>query len=156
MDTDMQVRFATPEDLPTLLAFEQGIVQWEIPMDPDLITEHEIHYYDLAEYIGRADTAVVVAEDESGLIGSSYGQIRSAKSFHRYERVGYIGFVFVREDRRGRGVVGRIFNELFEWFKGHEIRHLELTVYAKNPSAIRAYEKLGFDQRLIEMRMQLQ
>lgn len=151
----MNIRLATLDDLPVLLEFEQGIVQWEIPMDTDLITEHKIHYYDLAEHLERDDTAVFVAEDDTGLVGSAYGQIRTAKSFHRFDQIGYIGFVFVREDRRGRGIIRLIFEALYEWFRFKNIQNLQLTVYSQNPSAIRAYEKLGFDQRLIQMRHKL-
>ena len=60
MDTIL-IRKATPDDLPALLKFEQGIIEAERPFDETLVTE-AFHYYDLAARIRDHDAEVVVAE----------------------------------------------------------------------------------------------
>jgi len=44
---ELIIRPATPNDLPTLLNFEQSLINSERPFDETMISE-EFHYYDLA------------------------------------------------------------------------------------------------------------
>lgn len=149
-----QIKFrpATPQDLPVLLEFEQGIIAAERPFDPTLADGH-FHYYDLAAYIRSADTEVLVAEIDGSLIGSGYIQIRPGKPYHKHAYLGYIGFIYVRPAYRGQGVVGGILSRLISWAKSKDIIEVRLDVYAQNDAAIRAYEKAGFSKNLIEMRI---
>jgi ribosomal protein S18 acetylase RimI-like enzyme len=41
------------------------------------------------------------------------------------------------------------------WATTHRISELRLEVYAENLSAIKAYEKVGFQKHMIEMRINL-
>ncbi|MBW1294253.1 GNAT family N-acetyltransferase [Aquimarina litoralis] len=151
----MIIRTATIEDLPTLLDFEQEIIATEIPMDPTLISSKKINYYDLSEYIKADHTEVVVAEIDGEIVGSGYGQIRDRKVFFKETVMGYIGFMFVKEDYRGMGVSQNIIKYLSDWFRSKNIYELHLDVYDQNPRAIRAYEKAGFKKYLVKMRINL-
>lgn len=150
----LKIRPATLEDLPILLEFEQGIIAAERPFDPTLKDGH-INYYDLAAYVQADDTEVLVAEYEGELIGSGYIQIREGKSYHKHDRLGYIGFIYVRPEYRGNGVVSEILKSLTNWAKSKGITEVRLDVYAENAAAIRAYEKSGFGKNLIEMRIDI-
>lgn len=150
----MHIRKATRSDLPALLEFEQGIIAAERPMDPTL-KEDPITYYDLSEYIDAVDTEVVVAETNGKLVGSGYGQIRKNKDYFKYPEYGYIGFMFVDEDHRGQAIAKQIIAYLNTWFASRNIEEVRLTVYDKNPAAIKAYEKAGFEKHIIEMRLNL-
>jgi RimJ/RimL family protein N-acetyltransferase len=44
---------------------------------------------------------------------------------------------------------------LLKWCKDRNISEIRLDVYEDNPSAIRAYEKVGLKKHLITMRMNL-
>ena len=44
---------------------------------------------------------------------------------------------------------------LKEWCLSQKITELRLDVYNDNPSAIRAYEKVGFKKHLLNMRVEL-
>ena len=151
----MIIRPARAEDLPTLLEFEQNIIEVERPMDSTLKTDEPISYYDIAAYIDAEDTEVVVAEDKGEIVGSGYGQIRPRKDFFKQTHLGYIGFMYVKPTHRGQGVSQMILGVLSDWFKIHDIEEVRLTVYEKNPRAVRAYEKAGFKKHLIEMRFNL-
>lgn len=150
----VKTRTATLEDLPILLEFEQGIIASERPMDPTLADGH-ITYYDLAAYVRAEDTEVLVAEQDDELIGSGYIQIREGKPYLKYGRFGYVGFVFVRPEHRGKGVVSLIMSGLTDWAKSKGISEIRLDVYSDNDSAIRAYEKAGFSKLLTEMRVNI-
>jgi len=148
------VRPAVVEDLPVLDRFLQGIIEAERPMDPTLKDDHII-YYDLESYIKENDTYVVVVETKNEIVGSGYGQIRKNKDYFKYPYYGYIGFIFTTEEHRGKGVAKMIIDFINTWFATRNISEVRLTVYDKNPPAIRAYEKAGFEKHLIEMRINL-
>ncbi|MBL4636046.1 MAG: GNAT family N-acetyltransferase [Kofleriaceae bacterium] len=150
----MHIRKATQSDLPALLKFEQGIITAERHMDPTL-KEGPINYYDLGEYLDATDTEVVVAETGGKLVGSGYGQIRKNRGCFKYPEYGSIGFMFVDEDYRGQAIAKQIIEHLNSWFASRNIEEVRLTVYDKNPGAIKAYEKAGFEKHLIEMRLNL-
>lgn len=149
----MKIRSAKQLDLSTLLDFEQKIIATERPMDPTLIQDQIISYYPIKDYIDAEDTEVLVAEHEQQIIGSIYGQIRPRKEFFQSAHLGYIGFMYVKTAFRGQGVTKLLVDAITAWFHQQGISEIILHVYAKNPRAIRAYEKVGFESHLIEMRL---
>ncbi|GAA4277221.1 GNAT family N-acetyltransferase [Aquimarina mytili] len=149
------IRTATPEDLDILLDFEQKIIEAERPMDPTLIQDQKISYYSIKDYISDNYTEVVVAEIEGEIVGSGYGQIKDRKDYFKQKQLGYIGFMYVKEAHRGKGLSQNIIQYLYDWFAHHGLEEIRLTVYDDNPRAIRAYEKVGFKKHLIEMRINL-
>lgn len=149
------IRKAKIEDLATLLDFEQKIIEAETPMDPTLKTDERISYYDLGEYIKADHTEVAVAEVDGEIIGSGYGQIRDRKEYFKQKKMGYIGFMYVKEAFRGQGISQEIIKYLSDWFAAKNIEEIQLDVYDQNPRAIRAYEKAGFEKYLVRMRINL-
>ncbi len=147
------IRQATAADLPTLLDFEQKIIATERPMDPTLIQDQPISYYPIKDYLDADDTEVLVAVADDQVVGSIYGQIRPRKPFFQTTHLGYIGFMYVRKVFRGQGVSQSLIKHINQWFDQQNITEIILTVYAQNPRAIRAYEKVGFEPHLIEMRL---
>ncbi len=147
-------RPATLDELPILLEFEQGIIDAERPFDPTLKDGH-ISYYDLEAFVQADDVEVLVAEIEGHVVGSGYIKIEEGKVYQKHDRYGYIGFVYVRPEHRGKGVVQQIMNGLTEWAQSQGISEVRLDVYAENASAIRAYEKAGFSKNLVEMRIDI-
>lgn len=150
----MTIRPAKKEDLPILLDFEQKLIEAERPMDVTLKTE-KISYYDIGAYIDTENTEVVVAEIDNTIVGSGYGQIRNREDYFKQKQIGYIGFIYVKEEHRGKGVSQKVIQYLYDWFKTKNLDEVRLTVYEKNPRAIKAYEKVGFEKHLIEMRINL-
>ncbi len=149
----ISTRPAKQQDLATLLKFEQKIIATERPMDPTLIQDQDISYYPIDQYINDPETEVLVAESDGQLVGSVYGQIRPRKPFFQTSHLGYIGFMYVRKAFRGQGVSQLLIDDITQWFKSQNISEIILHVYAKNPRAIKAYEKAGFESHLIEMRL---
>ncbi len=148
------IRSATTQDTSTLLDFEQKIIETERPMDVT-IKSGNISYYDIKSYVTATDTEVIVAEHEGEIIGSGYGQIRNRKGYFIQEQLGFIGFLFVKNEYRGQGINQKIIKALCDWFSSKNIEEIRLKVYDKNPRAIRAYEKSGFEKHIIEMRYNL-
>lgn len=149
----MITREATEQDLEILLEFEQGVVTAERPFNSTLI-EGEIHYYDLKYLIQSPEATVIVAEENDEIVASGYALIKkSEKYYNQFEQYSYLGFMYVKPEYRGRGINKVITDELLSWSKSKGISEVRLDVYAQNESAIKAYEKAGFEPHLLTMRL---
>ena len=146
------IRPARHTDLDTLFRFEQGVIATERPFDPTL-KEDPIHYYDLPAMIDAPEVALVVAESAEGLIGSGYARIEPAKPYLRHPIHAYLGFMYVEPAHRGKGINRMIIDALRAWSLSRNSTELRLDVYYANTNAIRAYEKAGFSQHMINMRL---
>jgi len=146
------IRKATLIDLPTLLHFEQGVIQTERHFDSTL-KEGDIHYYDLKTMISSPDVELVVAESGTKLIGCGYARIETAKHYLKHRLYAYLGFMYVDPAHRGKGVNQLIVNALKDWAVSKGLTEIRLEVYNENTAAIRAYEKAGFTRYILEMRM---
>jgi len=136
------------------LRFEQGVIEAERPFDPTLPNK-DIHYYDLNEMITASHIELLVAEKAGNLVGSGYARIESAKPYLKHDQHAYLGFMYVTPECRGQGINQLIIEGLKNWSAARGTTELRLDVYQTNPSAIRAYEKAGFEKHMIQMRMGL-
>jgi len=152
----MITREATEQDLDILLEFEQGIVSAERPFNSTLI-EGKIHYYDLLHLIKSEDTLVLVTEDNNEILASGYARIKSPEnSYSNFDRYAYLGFMYVKPEHRGKGINKLILDKLTSWARSKDISEIRLDVYSQNESAIKAYEKAGFESLLTTMRMKIE
>lgn len=148
------LRKATLADLPKLLEFEQALIQVERPMDVT-IKEGQISYYDIAAFIKDSMTQVLVIDFKGEIVASGYAQIKKDRHYLKHDLQGYLGFMYVSEDHRGKGLNKRLIDELMLWCKNKGVHEIRLAVYQDNPSAIKAYEKVGFEKHLITMRVDI-
>lgn len=154
IDNQIVIRKGVVEDLPKLLEFEQGIIEVERPFDVTLKDE-KISYYDIHELILSPIADVIVAEMNGELVGSGYVLIKEAKDYFKHTQYGYLGFMFVAPEARGKGVNGLIIEEMKAWCKERGIYEVRLEVYSENKGAIRAYEKVGFVAQIVNMRVDI-
>ncbi len=148
------IREAVESDLPTLLQFEQALIQAERPFDPTIRTGH-LHYYDLKEFIANKEAKVVVAVVDGQIVSSGFGIAKVARSYLDHEQYAYLGFMYTLPEYRGKGINGKIVEVLTKWAQSKRLMEIRLTVYQDNDPAIIAYEKVGFKKHIIEMRMSL-
>ncbi|QEM09525.1 GNAT family N-acetyltransferase [Mucilaginibacter rubeus] len=151
----MLIRKATIEDLPVLLQFEQGIISTERPFDSTLKPD-PISYYDLKAFISSSEVEVLVAEIDGEIAGSGYARIKkNPDSYYDFEKYAYLGFMYVLPPHRGKGINQAIIEELKKWVAEQGLAEIRLEVYNDNTGAIKAYEKVGFEKRMIEMRIRI-
>ena len=74
------IRTAAFDDVPTLLRFEQGVVETERAYDPTL-KPHPNTYYDIQRMIEDPFTQLVVAVCRGQLIGCGYARIEASKHY---------------------------------------------------------------------------
>jgi ribosomal protein S18 acetylase RimI-like enzyme len=63
--------------------------------------------------------------------------------------------MYVKREYRGKGVNQAIIEVLKQWAVEKGLAEIKLEVYSDNTGAIKAYEKAGFEKRLVEMRIRL-
>jgi ribosomal protein S18 acetylase RimI-like enzyme len=154
MNQEPVIRKARSEDLPTLLQFEQGVIEAERPFDQTLKRSHT-NYYDLHGMIDDPNVHLVVVMMENNIIGSGYARIQKAKNYLQHHEYAYLGFMYVLPECRGMGINSKVILALKEWSFSRGVYEIRLEVYIKNKSAIRAYEKMGFEMNMVEMRMKM-
>ena len=151
---ELIVREAVLEDLPVLLAFEQEIIKVERPFDPT-IREGHVNYYDLKQYIEADYASVCVVEHESNIVSSGYALRKQARSYLDHDEYAHLGFMYTVPDYRGQGINRLIIQALQEWAKANDLTEVRLTVYDENKGAIRAYEKVGMEKHITQMRLRI-
>lgn len=147
-------RKATIEDLPNLLKLEQNIIDSERPYDPCL-KKDDVSYYDIPKLISDSDSNLIVVESNKAIIGSGYAQIRFSRQCHTHENHCYLGFIYLEPSFRGKEIGRGIIEALKEWGIDRGMKHFHLNVYSDNTSAIRAYEKAGFNKVSVLMELKV-
>lgn len=145
------IRDATLSDIETVSEFQQGIIKAERPLD-DSLGPDPLTYYDVETLIKDPNICMAVAEQDQRLIGSGFAEIRASRAERGYDRVAYVGLMFVDPEFRRRGVNNAIMDYLEKWALARDISVMKLEVYVDNDAACGAYEKFGFSMGLAEMR----
>lgn len=155
-EPSFQVRRATADDLPALLAIEQAIIEFERPFN-ERLKEEDIHYYDLEAMLTTPQVNIQVIDDPDSkkIIASGFAEIRQQRSYFDHTQYAHFGFMYVAPNYRGLGLNGLILQALKMWSREREVDYAYLTVYPQNTGAIKAYEKKGFNPSLLEMHLDL-
>ena len=148
------IRKATTEDLSILYEFEQGVLHAERPMDKTLKLKNT-YYYDTPNLIDDSNVQLVVGEINGVTVGCGYARIKQARDCFQFDQFSYLGFMFTKEDYRGKGVNKTIMNYLYDWSLSKGIYEVRLEVYPSNNAAIKAYEKVGMQATMHTMRIDL-
>jgi len=148
--SNITIREASAEDISSLLRLEQQIIDSERPYD-QFLKEVDVSYYDIPNLISDSGSHVIVLESDSEVIGSGYAQIRQSKQCHTHEKHCYLGFIYLEPTYRGQALGKTIIDTLKEWGIKKGMQHFHLNVYSENESAIRAYEKAGFNKVSVMM-----
>ncbi|MEO8403028.1 MAG: GNAT family N-acetyltransferase [Chitinophagaceae bacterium] len=152
---EITIRKASPNDIDTLLLFEQAVINAERPFD-QTIKSGPTNYYNMQELITAPHIELVVAQLGDQLIGSGYARIENAKPFLQHSQHAYLGFMYVDGKHRGKGINKMIIDSLKKWALSKGMTELRLDVYIENIAAVKAYERAGFSELMIEMRMGLE
>ena len=140
--------------MPTLLRFEQGVIEEERPCN-DMIKAAGITYYDLDEILADPNSILQLVEHDGRIVGCGYARLRTSEASFKHERHAYLGFMYVEPDARGQGVNKMLVESLIDWSKQQGVYDFYLDVYTENQPAIRAYEKVGFAPVMLEMKLNL-
>ena len=122
----MQFREATHGDVDEIIAFTTDTFEWGDYI-PEMITE----------WIDDASGVVMVAVDDSGIVGL-------ARVVVRRKTEGWCHPARVTAGRRGEGIAGDLADVLLEWARTHGVLITRLLIEDDNESSIRHIQKKGF------------
>ena len=91
---ELSIKTAVLHALITLLIFEQGVVESEIPVD-SLSSTGKSHYYNTPELISSENIHFIVAVSAKELVASAYLSIENSRHYHKNIKHNYIGFTDV-------------------------------------------------------------
>ena len=150
----MKIRPAKQEDINVLLKFEQELIKFERPFDPTL-KKGVISYYDISKRIEDENSYVLLVESDNEIVGSGFADIVKSKPFLKHDYFISLGFFYVKENYRSKGVNKLILNGLIKWSKNRGLSEGRLSVYDKNINAKSAYLNYGFEPNLLEMKLKI-
>jgi ribosomal protein S18 acetylase RimI-like enzyme len=157
----MEVRPATPQDVPSVL-----------PMVRKIASMHE--HLDSAKYTFRADpgemyrnwlrqratdprSVFLVAEtDDAKRVAFLIGTVEDEIPIYRVEEIGFIHDLWVEEDYRHEGVARQLVMRAVERFGEIGVSQIRLDTAAANEAARRLFERCGFRTSVTEMLTQLE
>jgi ribosomal protein S18 acetylase RimI-like enzyme len=154
INNPISIRTANLDDLETLLQFEQGVIAFERPLD-SFLADGDLSYYNIPHLITSKKSHLIVGVLNNELVASGYIRLEDSKEYHKNSKHGYIGFIFVKPAFRGQRISSLILESLKEWAKEKGLKELRLDVYSNNVGAIKAYERFGLINSLVNMRMNI-
>jgi len=152
-------RPATPGDVPAIQAlFFQGD-SFHARLLPDVFCAVERARPDsrIEDLITGPDSDVFLAvldEVVVGFIVLREGS-RPERGMFRPKRWAFVEDLIVDESKRGRGIGTRLLEEAHAWAETHQLEAVQLQVWTANAEAVRLYERIGFQQIIGTMEMEL-
>jgi ribosomal protein S18 acetylase RimI-like enzyme len=97
----------------------------------------------------------VVAEEDGQIVGFMLCLLEPNVPVYRERKIGVISDVYVKEERRRKGLAKKMFDFAAKWFKKNKVRTVRLKVAADNLEARAAWRMLGFEPFMIDQRLDL-
>jgi ribosomal protein S18 acetylase RimI-like enzyme len=166
-----KVREATSADLPAAAALGAQLIrlhhEWDAKRFAILSPHLEAGYARFLEARLRDPQAVVLvaesehsehgrelAADSARIVGYAYGQLEDPSWPDLLEVHGKFHDLFVRSDKRGRGIGAALTNGMVERLQARGAPQIVLMTAWANTSARSLFERLGFRPTMIEMTLE--
>jgi ribosomal protein S18 acetylase RimI-like enzyme len=146
------VRRATEDDLQDVVRLFRDLSahqeRWRVfPSRADLTEEMRRRYQ--AE-LDDPDALLVVAEEDGRIVGMAAGHIHKPSSMSE-ELAVELGSVYVEPGYRQRGLASALTSEVARFARERGVERITLKTFAQNEEALRAWERIGFEPRMIQM-----
>lgn len=107
-------------------------------------------YFKAAVYSAKKE--LLVAEKNDNIIGFALGEIKKAPPVLKVKEYGLIDTIYILPYYRKKKLAKKFLEWLFLWFKSKKMKYVNLYVHPKNQIGLKAWEKYGFKDSLIEKR----
>ena len=97
----------------------------------------------------------MVAEEDGRIVGFMLCLLEPNVPVYRERKIGVISDVYVKEERRRKGLAKKMFDFAAKWFEKNKVRTVRLKVAADNLEARAAWRMLGFEPFMIDQRLDL-
>ena len=151
----MEIRLATPADIPGMIHLLKQVGQVHHDIRPDLFRDGAQKYSeaDLAELLKDDTRPIFVGIEEGRMLGYCFCILEEIKNDPVLQDVKslYIDDLCVDETIRGRHVGSRLYDHVCAYAKSIGCRSVTLNVWCGNDSAMAFYNSRGMKPRKIYM-----
>jgi len=149
-----------PADEPAILAFINGLQDYEAAFEPDRRRDPNFaieHWRELQHRCAEKHGIMLIAEEGGKAVGWAFAHDEKAEVFvvEPERSHGFLAELFLMPEARGKGLGRALIEGCEAWARGRGHKLLTVGVLAKNPAAIRAYEGAGYAPYVAIMRRYL-
>lgn len=151
----IQIRRATAEDIPGLVASSSGLFGEDAGTRDDTMNiQWPVQFGAASLTAALADPAraVFVADADGSVVGHLTAYATEPSDI-RLVRTATLLSMYVFPGHRSSGVGGRLVDAFKAWAASHGAQRLTVTAYAANSDAIRFYQRNGFAPKSLELEM---
>jgi ribosomal protein S18 acetylase RimI-like enzyme len=150
LDSNIQIRSATPDDKGFILSLLPRLVEFGPPPWRDAsqmtITDTQVLCDSLSTQ--SSSIAVFIAEDKSkALLG--FIHLKTTTDYYTREEHGHIADIVVAREGEGRGIGRALMAKGEEWARSKGYRWLTLNVFVQNLHAREVYKRLGYGEDIM-------
>ena len=151
----MEIRFASPVDVPGILELLRQVGQVHHQGRPDIFRADAQKYgpSQVLAMLDKSETPIFVAVEDGQVLGYCFCQI---KTYYRDPVIAdhttcYIDDLCVDENCRGKHVGATLYETVCKYAKQRKCRSVTLNVWSCNDSAMKFYEKMGLKPQKVGM-----
>ena len=151
----MEIRFASPVDVPGILELLKQVGQVHYQGRPDIFRADAQKYgpSQVLSMLDKPETPIFVAVEDGKVLGYCFCQI---KTYYRDPVIAdhttcYIDDLCVDETCRGKRVGAALYGTACKYAKQRKCRSVTLNVWSCNASAMKFYEKMGLKPQKVGM-----
>lgn len=154
----MIIRKAKIKDLDQIVKLAVEFEKYHEKLDPYFTyakDSDETYKKNVKRGIYSSKRLLLVAEENKKIVGYSLGKISTRSPIFKIREIGVIIDMFFSEGYRRKGLAKLFLKEMFDWFKGKKIKHVELYVVSNNEIGKNAWKKYGFEDILLRKKIQI-
>ncbi len=103
----------------------------------------------LRDRFREISTKLIVAEEDGQIVAFMLCLLQPNYPIFKDKKIGVISDVYVKQERRRKGLAKKMLDVAVAWFKKNKVRTVRLNVAAANLEARAAWRMLGFDPFMI-------
>ncbi len=109
----------------------------------------------LRDKFPQLSTKLIVAEEDEKLVAFMLCLLEPNYPIFRERKIGVISDVYVKQDRRRKGLAKKMLDVAVAWFRKNKVSTVRLNVAADNLEARAAWRMIGFEPLMIDKRHDL-
>ncbi len=153
----MKIRKANIKDLDGILELADLMLDYHYKMDKyyKIYSKYEDARKFYRDQIKDKKRHFMVAENEKKeLVGFASGSIISIPKT-KAPKIGNLIAIFVKKEYRRKKNGGELFEAMLKWLKDKNVKHVEMSVDARNKNGVNLWKKFGFQDYQLRLKMDL-
>jgi ribosomal protein S18 acetylase RimI-like enzyme len=109
----------------------------------------------LAKKFSEKSTKLIIAQEDGEIVGFMLCLLSPNAPIFKERTLGLISDVYVRKERRQKGVAKEMLKVGLRWFMKNKVKSVQLSVAAANFEARAVWGQLGFKPHMIQKRLDM-